>query len=133
MRQYYSNRSDNRVLLTILIVLSAAAVFILDAVTPVDVSVSSLYVFVVLVASFAYRARGILLVGVACEVLTLISHYLSPGETWGEWPLVDRAITVVGVAMSTLLVMRNRTASETLEQSEAYLAEAQQLSHTGSV
>jgi two-component system, LuxR family, sensor kinase FixL len=65
--------------------------------------------------------------------LTLLSHVVSPGDPWAHWPLFDRAIGVIGIAMSTLLVVRNRTAAETLSRSEAYLAEAQRLSRTGSV
>jgi len=133
MRRFHSSRSNSRTVLTIAIVALAAAVFVADVVTPIEVSVSVLYVFVVLVASFAYRSTGIVLVGIACEALTLLSHFLSPGEVWGQWPLVDRAIGVVGIAMSTLLVVRNRMATDTLRQSEAFLAETQQLSHTGSI
>ncbi len=38
-----------------------------------------LYVFVVLLASAAFRWRGIVLVGLACEVLTLTAHAI-PGD-----------------------------------------------------
>ena len=133
MRNFHSSRPDTRVVLAIVIVLLATAIFVTDIITPIEVSVSVLYVFVVLVASFAFGSTGIVLIGLACEVLTLIAHFLSPGEAWDQWPLFDRAIGVIGIAMSTLLVVRNRMATETLQRSEAYLAEAQQLSHTGSI
>ncbi len=133
MRGLHFNHSDTRVILTIVIAALAASIFIVDVLTPIEVSVSVLYVFVVLIASFAYRSNGIVLVGFACEVLTLISYVLSPGEAWGQWPLADRAIGVVGIAMSTLLVVRNRVGTEAIQRSEAYLREAQQLSHTGSI
>jgi C4-dicarboxylate-specific signal transduction histidine kinase len=133
MNQSYFSRADNRVMFTIGLGVLAAGIFVADVITPIDVSVSVLYVFVVLVASFAYSRTGIILVGLACEALTLISHLISPGEAWALWPLFDRAIGVIGIAMSTLLVVRNRMTTETLQRSEAYLAEAQQLSHTGSI
>jgi two-component system, LuxR family, sensor kinase FixL len=123
----------DHILATLGIVALAAGIFAIDILTPLEVSVSILYVFVVLVASLAYGRSGIVLAGVACEVLTLAAHGLSPGDPWGHWPLVDRAIGVVGIAMSTLLVMRNQSVMDALQRSEAYLAEAQQLSRTGSI
>ncbi len=133
MNQSFFPRANNRIMFTIGLAVFAAALFVVDIITPIDVSISVLYVFVVLAASFAYSRTGIILVGLACEVLTLVSHLLSPGEAWALWPLFDRAIGVIGIAMSTLLVVRNRMTTETLQRSEAYLAEAQQLSHTGSI
>src|SRR5262249_6226510 len=117
------SRRDH-VLSTIGIVALAGGVFAVDVLTPLEVSVSILYVFAVLVASLAYGWTGIVLVGVACEVLTLGAHALSPCDPWAQWPLFDRAIGVVGIAMSTLLVLRNQTAMDALQRSEAYLAEA---------
>jgi PAS domain S-box-containing protein len=122
----------DRALATIGIVALAASIFAIDILTPLEVSVSILYVFVVLVASLAYGRTGIVLAGLACEVLTLAAHALSPGDPWAQWPLFDRAVGVVGIAMSTLLVVRNQSVLDALQRSEAYLAEAQQLSRTGS-
>jgi len=133
MTQSPVNRGSNPVLATVGIVVLAAVIFAIDAATPIEVSVCVFYVFVVLVASFAYGRTGILLTGLGCEALTIAAHVVSPGDPWAHWPLFDRAIGVAGIAMSTLLVIRNRTAFEALEESRAYLAEAQRLSHTGSV
>src|SRR5262249_49619158 len=87
----------------------------------------------VLVASVAYGRTGILLVGVGCEALTLLAHVTSPGDPWAHWPLFDRAIGVTGIAMSTLLVLRNQSVMDALQRSEAYLGEGEQLSRTGSI
>lgn len=133
MTQSPANRDSNRVLATLGVIALAAAIFALDSVTPIEVSVCVLYVFVVLVASIAYGRTGILLTGLACELLTLTAHAISPGDPWAHWPLFDRGIGVVGIAMSTVLVMRNRAAVDALNESEAYLAEAQHLSRTGSI
>lgn len=133
MMQSLANRSSDRVLPTIGIVVLAAVIFAIDAATPIEVSVCVLYVFVVLVSSFVFGRTGILLTGLGCEVLTLSAHGLSVGDPWAHWPLLDRAIGVVGIAMSTLLVMRNRGAADALRESEEYLTEAQHLSHTGSI
>ncbi|MGY3037004.1 two-component system sensor kinase FixL [Bradyrhizobium sp. USDA 4354] len=133
MKHNLFDRESARVPFTIGIFVLAIVIFAVDAETPLEVSVCVLYVFVVLLASAAYRWRGIVLVGLACEVLTLTAHMLSPGDPWSHWSLLDRAISVVGIAMSTLLVVRNRIATDALRESEAYLIEAQRLSRTGSI
>lgn len=133
MRQGLYDRESARVPFTIGIFVLAIVIFAIDAKTPLEVSVCVLYVFVVLLASVAYRWTGIVLVGLGCEILTLTAHLISPGDPWAHWSLLDRAISVVGIAMSTLLVVRNRVATDALRESEAYLAEAQQLSRTGSI
>src|SRR5689334_21739160 len=108
----------DQALSTIGVVALAATIFAIDVITPLEVSVCILYVFVVLVASSLYGRTGILLAGIACEVLTLAAHALSPGDPWSHWPLIDRAIGVVGIAMSTLLVMRNQSVLDALQRSE---------------
>ncbi|MBW7974087.1 PAS domain-containing sensor histidine kinase [Bradyrhizobium sp. BR 10289] len=133
MTQFPDSREGQRALASVGIVLSAGVIFAIDAATPIEVSVSVLYVFVVLIASIAFSSTGVLLTGIGCEALTILTHLISPGDPWAHWPLLDRAIGVTGIAMSTLLVMRNRRAMEALDVSRAYLAQAQHLSHTGSV
>jgi PAS domain S-box-containing protein len=121
MRQSFFNSANARVIFTIGIIALAAGIFVFDVVTPIEVSVSVFYVFVVLVASLAYSRTGIVLVGLACGALTLLSHALSPGDPLAYWPLLDRAIGIIGIAMSTLLVVRNRSAAETLAEQANFL------------
>src|SRR5262245_39487995 len=123
----------SRAIFTIGIVVLAVSIFIIDAITPIEVSVSILYVLVVLVASLVYGVKGIVLVALACAVLTIASHLLSEEGMWSGWAIVDRGIGLFGLAVSTLLVLRSQAATQALQLSEAYLTEAQQLSHTGSV
>ena len=133
MTQFPDSPKGGRALATVGIVVLAGVIFAIDAATPIEVSVCVLYVFVVLLASVAFGWIGILLTGVGCEALTIMAHLFSPGDPWAHWPLLDRTIGVTGIAISTLLVIRNRRAMEALDTSRAYLAQAQHLSHTGSV
>ena len=112
---------DNRVAPTIGVAALAAAVFVVDAITPIDVSVSVFYVFVIQVASNTYSRNGILVVGIVCEVLTLLAHVFSPGDPWAHWAVADRVIAVIGIAMFTLLAMRNRTATEQIAEQANFL------------
>jgi PAS domain S-box-containing protein len=116
IRQSLLKGASARILFTIGIVALAGGIFLFDVFTPIEVSGSIFYVFVVLVAALAYSRTGIVLVGLACEALTVLSHMLSPGDPWAYWPLLDRVIGIIGIAMSTLLVVRNRSAAETLAE-----------------
>jgi two-component system, LuxR family, sensor kinase FixL len=133
MKQSLFDRESARVPFAIAIVLAAAFIFTIDAVTPIEVSVCVLYVFVVLLASVRYGPTVIVLVGLACVALTVTAHMLSPGSAWGYWALFDRTVGVIGIALGTMLVVRGRMTADALRESEAYLAEAQHLSHTGSI
>src|ERR1700760_1099078 len=87
-----SSSRDSRLVPTIGIVALAIAIFVLDSLTPIDVSVSIFYVFVIQVASNTFGRKGILVVGLACEVLALSAHFTSPGDPWAHWAVADRAI-----------------------------------------
>ena len=121
MRQILSKPDSVRLTSATGIVALAAAIFVLDVLTPIDVSVSILYVFVIQVASNTYGRRGILVVGLACEALTLSAHAFSPGDPWAHWAIADRVIGVIGIAMFTLLAMRNRTATERITEQANFL------------
>jgi PAS domain S-box-containing protein len=125
MRQLFFNNANARIIFTVGIIALAGGIFAFDVLTPIEVSGSVFYVFAVLVASLVYSRTGIVLVGLACLALTLLSHVLSPGDPWSYWPLLDRVIGVIGLVMSTLLVVRNRSAAETLAEQANFL----QLTH----
>jgi PAS domain S-box-containing protein len=116
-----SIQRDTRIAPAIGVAALAAAVFAIDVFTPIDVSVSVFYVFVILVASSTYGRNGILATGFACEVLTLLAHAFSPGDPWAHWAVADRTIAVIGIAMFTLVVMRNRTATERIAEQADFL------------
>jgi hypothetical protein len=70
-----------RVLLIAAIVI-AIAIFVFDSVTPVEVTAGVLYCAVVLMAVHLCRPRGVVIVAVGCMALTVLSHFLSPGDHW---------------------------------------------------
>ena len=65
----------------------AIAIFIVDTVTTLDIAVAVLYVVVVLMAANFLQRRGVLLVGLGCMALTVVSYLLSHGLT-GDTALV---------------------------------------------
>ena len=121
MRQRFSRPDSARLSSTTGVVALAAAIFALDIATPIDVSCSIFYVFVIQIAAKTYARRGILVVGLFCEALTLAAHAFSPGDPWAHWAVADRTIGVIGIAMFTLVVMRNRAAGERIAEQANFL------------
>jgi len=71
-------------------------------------------------------------VTLACAALTVVSHFLSPGNPWSHWSLFDRFLGLFGLVVSTILVLKNQASEIVLQRSEAFLSQAQRLSRTGS-
>jgi PAS domain S-box-containing protein len=85
-------------------------IFLVDAVTPLDVAVAVLYVVVVLLAAGFLERRGVLLVAAACLSLTaaayLMSHGLSSGTALGR-----AVMSVSAIGITTFLALKNQSAS----------------------
>lgn len=111
----------------------APAVFLIDAFTRLDIAIAVLYVVVVLLVAGTGSQRATLLSGVACGLLTLAGFLLSKHLHPGAGPAARCAISLLAIATITLLVLRNLAATAALARSEAFLAEAQRLSRTGSI
>jgi PAS domain S-box-containing protein len=119
--QSLSSSAAARAMQTIGIVALAGGIFVLDVVTPLEVSVAILYVLVILAASRIYRLPGLLLVTAACAVLTVLSHFLSTGDPWAQSALIDRGLGLFGLAASALLVVKNQSAELVLREQANFL------------
>ena len=100
----------------------AIGVFIADTLTEAEIAVSVLFVVVVLMSSRLYSDRGVLIVGLGCMVLTLLSLFFSISDPWGVSALSNALLSLVAIGATTLLVMKMRQAEEKLRQSQADLA-----------
>jgi signal transduction histidine kinase len=96
----------------------AVAIFVFDSVTPVEVTAGVLYGAVVLMAVRLCRPRGVLIVGVGCMALTVLSHFLSPGDPWGSTALINRFLGVSAIGITTFLVLKNQSAHMALQRAE---------------
>jgi signal transduction histidine kinase len=96
----------------------AIAIFIFDAVTPVEVNAAVLYVAVVLMAVRFCRPRGVLIVAVGCMALTVLSDFLSPGDPWGSTALINRFLGFSAIGVTTFLVLKNQSTQVALQRAE---------------
>jgi PAS domain S-box-containing protein len=118
-------------LLPIAAIAFAVAIFIIDTFTPLGIAVAVLYAVVVLMAGSFLQRRGVLIVASSCLAVTGLSYLLQHGETYG--PALGRClVSLAAIGITTFLALKRQSADTALRQSEAYLAEAQRLSRTGS-
>src|SRR5262245_21870004 len=122
----------DRTMGTVAIVALALAIFVFDAITPVEVSATILYVLVILLAARIYQRAALWCVAAGCIVLSLVAHFAASGDPWTHWAILDRALGLFSIVASTFVVGERQHAEEALRRSEAYLSQAQRLSQTGS-
>jgi hypothetical protein len=102
----------------LLIAVVAIAIFIFDSATPVEITAAVLYVAVVLMAVRLFRPRSVLMVAVGCMALSVLSHFLSPGDPWGSIAVVNRLLGLSAIGITTFLVLKNQSAQAGLPRAE---------------
>lgn len=96
----------------------AIGIFLIDTLTSLHFAVASLYVTVVLIAAHDLHRRGIVITGVACALLTVLSYVLMHGlEADGAAPL-RFAVSLVSILIATILVLRNVSANLRVKEVE---------------
>ena len=102
-----------------------AAIFLIDVSSNSNVTVSVLYVGVVLLSAGSAHPRTILLVSLGCAALTVVALLLSPpGESFRVGILND-SLSIAANAITTALVLRGRSANMQLRERAGLL----ELSH----
>ena len=135
-----SRRHPAAMLLPIATAALATGIFVADTVTTHELATGTLYVVVILMASRFCMGRALLLVGAGCVALLILSYLLSPPVELARLVLLNLTLRSAAIAGATLLAWQSQSAhavaranEEALRRSEAYLAEAQRLSHTGTL
>jgi PAS domain S-box-containing protein len=113
-------RSAASALLPLATAALATAIFVEQAMTSEKLAAALFYVFVVLLAARFCNARGVVLVGAGCVVLTLLAFFL-PGLTETDAGNVGlkASISAAVIGLTTFLVTEHHRATDTLRESEA--------------
>ena len=139
-------RRDARVAWTLAAVI-ALVVFLIDALTPLDIAIAVLYVVVVLLVASTGNRPATIATAWGCVFLTLAGFVLSHDEQYSNGALARCAVSLLAIATTFVLTLRNmaataslhreveerKQAEQALERSEAFLLDAQRLSRTGSI
>jgi signal transduction histidine kinase len=112
-------------------VLIAAAVFVADTVTQLEIAVAVLYVAVILIAVRVFERQGVLIVALACVALTILSYFLSREEHSPKTGFINCAISIAAILASTYLALRNQTAITALHEAQTELAHANRVTAMG--
>ncbi len=93
----------------LLFCVTAVAIFILDAVTSVDMPISVLYVTLIMIVLRSGTGRDILIAGMTCCVLTIVSYWTGTGFNLTKFNaagLVDVFISLFAIASVTYLSIK---------------------------
>ena len=106
--------------LPILTVTLAAAIFIADTVTKLEIAAAVLYVAVVLMTARFCTRRGVVLIAAGCMVLTIISYILSSTGA-KQAGLINTGISLLAIGLTAYLALQiesAKSAANTLAESE---------------
>ncbi|WP_034300445.1 sensor histidine kinase [Herbaspirillum sp. RV1423] len=108
----------------------ALVIFLIDALTPLDIAIAVLYVAVVLVAVTAWPRRGALLIMAGCMLLTVAAYVISYGMSIVGGSFARMLVSLVAIAITTFLALKGQAATSRLLLREEALSRAQaQLTH----
>ena len=96
--------------------LIAAAIFVADTATPIEFSVSVLYVVVILMAGRFLRRRGTALVAAACVILAVTSAVLTPPRGEAFWGIANTLISIAAITITSFLVLKSQARELALKQ-----------------
>lgn len=96
----------------------AAGIFLIDTLTSLHFAVASLYVIVVLIAAHDLHRRGIVITGVTCAFLTVMSYVLMHGFVVDGAAPLRFVVSLVSILVATFLVLRNVSADLRVKEVE---------------
>lgn len=88
---------------------TAVAIFILDAITSVDIPISVLYVTLIMIVLRSGTARDILIAGLTCCILTVVSYWKGTSfdfAKFNEAGIIDVFISLFAIASVTYLSIK---------------------------
>ena len=95
--------------LPLLIGILTIGIFIIDTITPYEISAATFYVIVVLLSARFSHTRGMGTVSGICIALTIASYILTPSGSFGTG-VVNTSISLLAIAATTYLAVKMETA-----------------------
>ncbi|MDZ5452553.1 sensor histidine kinase [Labrys sp. ZIDIC5] len=108
----------------------ALLIFVADTVTDLEIAVAVLHVVVVLISVWTGRPRTVLIVGLACSFLTVLSFFMTVrGDT--EAGIANSSLSLVAIGATTYLAIRIELADIAVRRAEADLARISRITMLG--
>jgi class 3 adenylate cyclase len=89
----------------------AGGIFLIDTLTTLQFAIASLYVIVVLIAALDLHRRGVVIMGITCAFLTVVSYVLTHGFVVDGTAPLRFAVSLILILSATILVLRNVSAN----------------------
>ncbi|WP_255571216.1 ATP-binding protein [Ensifer sp. ENS12] len=102
-----------------------AAVFYIDAFTQIESAIAVLYVIVLLLSAGLLSRNGMIFVGVACNILTLVSYTVSHGFVFDISSLLRLTVSLSAISVTCALILRNAAARAALIASNKALRDSE--------
>ena len=109
----------------------AVGIFIADTVTELEIAFPAFYTAVVLMAVRFCEKRGVILVGLGCIGLTLLSDFLTWNATPTEAGVINTMISLVAIASTTYLALKIAAEKEAAYQVRSQLAHVARVTTLG--
>ena len=117
--------------LIVAMIVIAAAIFTVDTITHLEIAIAVLYVAVVLIAVRNLPPRGVLSVAFGCIILTLLSAVLTLHSDWVAAGIINSAISIAAIVVTTYLASRNQAAGMALQDARTELARVNRVTTLG--
>jgi len=109
----------------------AAAIFVADTITQLEIAVAVLYVAVILIVVRVFERQGVVVVALACIGLTILSYFLSREDLSRSTGFINCTISIAAILVSTYLALQNRSALTALHEAQTDLAHANRVTTMG--
>lgn len=85
----------------------ALVVFLIDALTPLDIAIAVLYVVVVLLISSTESRPAVIFTACSCVALTVIAFVMSDDEYYSGDAIARCVVSLLAIATTSVLALRN--------------------------
>ncbi|SAK57514.1 ATPase [Caballeronia catudaia] len=94
----------------------ALAVFLIDALTPLDIAIAVLYVIVVLLVASTGNRAATVTTAWGCVILTLVGFILSHDENVSGGALARCAVSLLAIGTTAVLSLRNQATTTKMQE-----------------
>jgi PAS domain-containing protein len=105
----------NARVLSVLAATIALVVFLIDALTPLDIAIAVLYVVVVPLVASTASLRAAVATAWGCAVLTVIAFSMSAAEHHSGSAIARCLVSVLAIATTSVMALRNQKNTATLQ------------------
>jgi len=91
-------------------------VFVIDALTPLDIAIAVLYVVVVLLVASTGLRHATIATGCACAALTVIAFLMSHDENYSGGSIARGIVSLLAIGTTSFLALRNQANTVRLQE-----------------